>query len=121
VSTGPTEEGKKRSRLDALRHGIKGQVTSMTDDDRAAHDALSRDLLKDPAPEAAMKGATALLKLSEMKGLEYSPARDGFVFSNDQIHPAIDRDQCLHRASTADLSKYRPPKIPNTRRLKGLL
>jgi hypothetical protein len=67
--------------------------------------------MKDPAPEAAMKGATALLKLSEMKGLEYSPARDEFVFSNDQIHAAIDRDQRLHRASAADFSKYRPRKF----------
>jgi hypothetical protein len=31
LSTGPTEEGKKRSRLNALRHDITGQVTSMTD------------------------------------------------------------------------------------------
>jgi hypothetical protein len=43
-----------------------------------------------------------------MKGVEYVPARDGFVFSNAQIHAAIDREQRLHRASTADFSKYRP-------------
>ncbi len=58
-----------------------------------------------------MKEAANFLKLSEMKGLEYVPARDGFVFSNDQIHAAIDRDQRLQRASTTDLSKYRPRKL----------
>jgi len=58
-----------------------------------------------------MKEAAALLKLSEMKGLEYIPSRDGFVFSNDQIHAAIDRDQRLQRASTADFSKYRARKF----------
>jgi hypothetical protein len=61
--------------------------------------------------EAAMKEAATLLKLSEMKGLEYTPARDGFVFSNDQIHAAIDRDQRLQRASTTDFSKYRARKF----------
>ena len=45
LSTGPTEEGKKRSRLNALRHGITGQVTTMTDEDRTAHDAFSKALM----------------------------------------------------------------------------
>ncbi len=205
LSTGPrTEEGKRRSSLNAMRHGITGQVTSMTDEDRAAHDKLSQALIKDLAPEgameiqlaqriatdswrlnrisavednlfalgqlqhggqtcpdapqlddaltmahtytqeskqlqllslyeqrinraiqknlallqslqatrkahqeAAMKEAAALLKLSEMKGLEYFPARDGFVFSNAQIRAAIDREQRLQRASTTDFTKYR--------------
>ena len=209
LSTGPrTEEGKKRSSMNARRHGITGQVTSMTDEDRAAHDKLSQALIKDLAPdgametqlaqriatdswrlnrisavednlfalgqlqhggqtcpdapqlddaltmahtytqeskqlqllslyeqrinraiqknlallqslqatrkaerETAMKEAAALLKLSEMKGVEYIPARDGFAFSNDQIHAAIDREQRLQRASTADFTNYRPRKF----------
>jgi hypothetical protein len=209
LSTGPrTEEGRKRSSMNARRHGITGQVTTMTDEDRAAHDKLSQALIQDLAPEgameiqlaqriatdswrlnrisavednlfalglhehagvlcpdneqidaalttarvftmeskqlqlltlyeqrinravqknlallqslqatrkaaceAAMKEAASLLKLSEMKGLEYVPDRDGFVFSNTQIHAAIDRDQRLQRASTADFTKYRPRKL----------
>ena len=205
LSTGPrTEEGKRRSSLNAMRHGITGQVATMTDEDRAAHDAFSKALMQNLAPdgamevqlaqriatdswrlnrisavednlfalgelqhggqtcpdapqldaaltmahvfteqskqlqllslyeqrinraiqknlallhslqatrkaerEAAMKEAATLLKLSEMRGLEYIPARDGFVFSNAQIHAAIDRDQRLQRASTTDFSKYR--------------
>jgi hypothetical protein len=189
--------------MNALRHGLTGQVTTMTDEDRAAHDQFSKALMKDLAPdgameiqlaqrvatdswrlnrtsaiednifalgqlqnggqacpdvpqiddalttarvftleskqlqlltlyeqrlnravqknlailqslqaarkaehEAAMKEAVALLKLSEMKGLEYSPAKDGFPFSTDQIHAAIDREQRLQRASTTDFSKF---------------
>jgi hypothetical protein len=209
LSTGPkTEEGKKRSSMNARRHGITGQVTTMTDEDRAAHDKLSEALIKDLAPvgameiqlaqriatdswrlnrisavednlfalglyenggqlcpdneqidaalttarvftmeskqlqlltlyeqrinrgiqknlamlqslqatrkaqhEAAMKEAADLLKLSEMKGLEYAPSKDGFVFSNAQIHAAIDRDQRLQRASTADFTKYKARKF----------
>jgi len=64
--------------------------------------------------EAAMKEAAALLKLSEMKGLDYTTAnarQDGFIFSTAEIHAAIDRDQRLQRASTADFSKYGPRKF----------
>jgi len=209
LSTGAkTDEGRKRSSMNALRHGITGQVTTMTDEDRAAHDAFSKALMKDLAPEGAMeiqfaqrvatdswrlnrisaiednlfalgqlqsggqacpdvpqidaalttahvftqesknlqlltlyeqrlnravqknlallqslqaarkaqrqvamKEAAALLKLSKMKGVEYFPAQDGFVFSIAEIHATIDRDQRLHRASTADFTKYKPRKF----------
>jgi hypothetical protein len=209
LSTGPkTEAGRKRSSLNALRHGLTGQVTAMTDEDRAAHDQLSKALIANLAPEgametqlaqriatdswrlnraaaiednlfalgqlqnggqacpdvpqidaalttahvftqeskqlqlltlyeqrlnravqknlallqslqaarkaeheAAMKEAASLLKLSEMKGLEYFPAKDGFAFSTPEIHAAIDRAQRLQRASTTDFSKFRPQKF----------
>src|ERR1017187_466021 len=197
-----TEAGHNRSRMNALRHGLTGQGTTMTDEDRAAHDQFSKALMKDLAPdgameiqlaqrvatdswrlnrasaiednifalgqlqnggqacpdvpqidaaltsarvftleskqlqllnlyeqritrslqknramlqslqatrkaerEADMKEAAALLQLSEMRGLEYDPAKDGFGFANDQIHAVIDRDQRLQRASTTDFSK----------------
>jgi hypothetical protein len=209
LSSGPkTEAGRNRSRMNALRHGLTGQVTTMTDEDRAAHDQFSKALMKDLAPdgameiqlaqrvatdswrlnrasaiednlfalgqlqnagqacpdvpqidaalisarvftleskqlqlltlyeqrinrsiqknlamlqslqatrkaehEAAMKEAAALLQLSEMKGLEYSPAKDGFLFSTDQIHAAIDREQRLTRAATTDFAKFKPRKF----------
>src|ERR1700732_303991 len=56
LSTGPkTNEGRSRSRLNALRHGLTGQVTTMTDDDRAAHDEFCQALIKNLAPEGAME------------------------------------------------------------------
>jgi hypothetical protein len=209
LSSGPkTEAGRNRSRMNALRHGLTGQVTTMTDEDRVAHDQFSKALIKDLAPEgametqlaqrvatdswrlnrasaiednlfalglhenggklcleheqiddalttarvftleskqlqlltlyeqrinrslqknlamlqslqsvrkteheAAMKEAAALLKLSEMKGLEYFPAQDGFPFSTAQIHAAIDRERRLERASTTDFRKFRRRKF----------
>jgi hypothetical protein len=199
-----TEEGKNRSRLNALRHGITGQVTTMTDEDRAAHDTFSKALVDNLAPDGAMetqlaqriatdswrlnrisaiednlfalgqfqhgggacpdipqldaaltaahvftleskqlqlltlyeqrinraiqknlallqslqatriaqreiemKEAASLLQLSEMRGLEYDPAKDGVVFSTAEIHTFIDRQQRLQRASTTDFSKYK--------------
>jgi hypothetical protein len=209
LSTGPkTEDGHNRSRMNAVRHGITGQVTTMTTEDRAAHNQFSKALLDSLAPvgameiqlaqrvatdswrlnritaiednlfalgqlqnagqacpdvpeidaalisarvftleskqlqlltlyeqrinrsiqknlailqslqatrkaehEAAMKEAAALLQLSEMRGLEYAPAKDGFVFSTAEIHAAIDRDQRLQRAATTDFTRFKHRKF----------
>ena len=209
LSTGPkTEQGRSRSRMNALRHGLTGQVTTMTDEDRAAHDQFSQALIKSLAPEGAMetqlaqriatdswrlnrasaiednlfalglhqnagnlcpdhqqidaalttarvfteeshqlqiltlyeqrlnrglqknlallqslqatrkaqreiemREAIRLLQLSEMKGLEYQPAKDGFVFSNREIHLVLERQQRSHQAWTTDFSKLRPRKL----------
>jgi hypothetical protein len=209
LSQGPvTDEGRKRSRMNALRHGLTGQVTTMTDEDRTAHEKFSKALIEDLAPkgametqlaqriatdswrlnrmsavednlfalglhehggklhleheqidaalttarvftmeskqlqlltlyeqrlnraiqknlamlqqlqatrkaedEAAMKEAATFLKLSEMKGLPYQPIKDGFVFSNEQIHAAIDRQHRLDRAATTDFTRYKPRKF----------
>jgi hypothetical protein len=208
-SGGPTTDaGRKRSRMNALRHGLTGQVTTMTEEDRAAHDTLSKALMKDLAPEgametqlaqriatdswrlnrasaiednlfavglfenegklcpdneqidaaltsarvftieskhlqlltlyeqrinravqknlallkslqaereakrdAAMKEAAILLQLSEMKGIEYFPSKDGFVFSTTEIHAVIDRHQRIERAATTDFAKFKPRKF----------
>jgi hypothetical protein len=209
LSQGPvTDEGRKRSRMNALRHGLTGQVTTMTDEDRTAHEKFSKALIEDLAPkgametqlaqriatdswrlnrisavednlfalglhehggklhleheqidaalttarvftieskqlqlltlyeqrlnraiqknlamlqqlqatrkaedEANMKEAATLLKLSEMKGLHYDPAKDGFVFSTAEIHAAIDRQHRLDRAATTDFTRYKPGKF----------
>src|SRR5579863_7767648 len=50
-----TEAGHNRSRMNALRHGLTGQVTTMTDEDRAAHDQFCKALMKDLAPDGAME------------------------------------------------------------------
>ena len=60
--------------------------------------------------EAEMKEAKELLQLSEMKGLPYDPAKDGFVFSNAEIQAAIGKERRLNRAYQTDFSRYRPQK-----------
>jgi hypothetical protein len=60
--------------------------------------------------EAEMKEAKKLLQLSEMKGLPYQPIKDGFVFSNAEIHAAIDKERRLNRANLTDVSRYKPQK-----------
>ena len=43
-----------------------------------------------------------------MKGLPYEPVKDGFVFSNAEIHAAIDKDRRLYRAGVTDFSRHKP-------------
>ena len=61
-STGPrTEEGKQRSRLNATRHGLTGQVSIMTDEERAAHIAFTGPILKRLAPKGPVENQYAQL------------------------------------------------------------
>jgi hypothetical protein len=61
--------------------------------------------------EAQMKQAMRLQQLSEMKGLQYEPAKDGLVFSNAQIHASIDKERRLNRADQTDFSRHKPQKL----------
>jgi hypothetical protein len=60
--------------------------------------------------EAEMKQAIKLQQLNEMKGLPYNPTKDGFVFSNAEIHAAIDKDRRLNRANLTDFTRHKPEK-----------
>jgi hypothetical protein len=56
LSSGPcTKAGKARSSLNALRHGITGQVSIMTTEDRAAHDKFVQELIERFRPEDALE------------------------------------------------------------------
>ena len=77
LSTGPrTGEGKRRSSMNATRHGLTGQVSAMTEEDRIAHDAFSAAMLKDLAPEGpletqlAQRVATDSWRLNRMSAIE---------------------------------------------------
>jgi hypothetical protein len=55
-STGPrTEAGKERSKLNACRHHLTGQVNTMTEPDRIAFNKFLDGIMKDLAPEGAME------------------------------------------------------------------
>jgi hypothetical protein len=58
-----------------------------------------------------LEEAARLLQVSEMRGVEYQPAKDGFVFSTIEIHAAIDREQRRRRGAVTDIGKYRPGKF----------
>jgi hypothetical protein len=61
--------------------------------------------------------AGKLLQVSQSKGLAYEPVKDGFVFSNEQIHAAVDRERRLKRADDLDLRRQKHPKPEKLRAL----
>src|SRR5579863_3842210 len=105
LSTGPkTEEGKRRSSLNARRHNLTGQVTAMTDEDRIAHNAFSEALIKAMAPEGALelqlaqRIATDSWRLNRSSAIEDNIFALGFTEHSGDIdadHPE------LHAALTA--------------------
>jgi hypothetical protein len=56
--------------------------------------------------------ASRLLQLSEMNNLDYDPAKDGFVFSNHEIHADIDRNLRLETAWDVWLRRPKPKNVP---------
>ena len=55
-SSGPrTPEGRAKSSMNALRHGITGQVSIMTVEDRGAHDKFVQELIEGLQPEGAVE------------------------------------------------------------------
>src|ERR1019366_7911871 len=86
LSTGPkTEAGRKRSSLNALRHGLTGQVTAMTDEDRAAHDQLSKGLIQSLAPEGAMELQLAQRIATDSWRLNRASAIEDNIFALGQL------------------------------------
>ena len=56
LSSGPrTPEGRARSSMNALRHGITGQVSITTVEERAAHDKFVQELIDRLRPEDALE------------------------------------------------------------------
>jgi hypothetical protein len=55
-STGPTTaEGKSKSSLNNLRHGLTGHITVLPTEDREAHDAFCRNLIESFNPETPVE------------------------------------------------------------------
>jgi hypothetical protein len=105
LSTGPkSEEGKRRSSLNARRHNLTGQVTAMTEEDRMAHDAFAEALIESMAPEGALelqlaqRIATDSWRLNRSSAIEENIFALGFTDHGDDID--VDHPQ-LHAALTA--------------------
>jgi hypothetical protein len=55
-STGPrTDEGKRKSALNAMRHGLTGRTIVMPHEDMQAYHAFCKELFEDLAPETSLE------------------------------------------------------------------
>jgi hypothetical protein len=105
LSTSPrTEEGKRRSSLNARRHNLTGQVTAMPEEDRIAHDAFSEALIKSMAPQGALELQLAQRIATDSWRLNRSSAIEDNIFALGLIDHSGDIDTEhpeLHSALTA--------------------
>jgi hypothetical protein len=104
-STGPrSEEGRRRSSLNACRHNLTGQVTAMSEEDRIAHDAFSAAMIKAMAPEGALELQLAQRIATDSWRLNRSSAIEDNIFALGLFDHAseidVDHPQ-LHAALTA--------------------
>ncbi len=111
LSTGPkSEDGKRISRMNARRHDLTGQVTSMTPEDRIAHDAFSEALIQAMAPEGAIelqfaqRVATDSWRLNRSSAIEDNIFALGFSAHADRNidHPEIQAAFAAARTFTAE-------------------
>src|SRR5438874_3667673 len=75
--TGPkSEEGKKRARINATRHGLTGQFHAFSHEDKRAFDTFCEGLLADIKPETfrekvlAMSVAEDMWRLNRARAIE---------------------------------------------------
>jgi hypothetical protein len=105
LSTGPrSEEGKRRSSLNARRHNLTGQVTAMTGEDRIALDAFSAALIKAMSPEGALELQLAQRIATDSWRLNRSSAIEENIFALGLFDHSGDIDVDhpeLHTALTA--------------------
>jgi hypothetical protein len=118
-STGPkTKTGKQRSSLNALRHGLTGQIIVLPVEDREACQRLPRQFEKTLAllkqlqsTRLANEGhelnqAANLVQMHRMEEEPYDPAsdpgKDDFVFSDEEIEARLARDDRDQRAADAE-------------------
>ncbi len=104
-STGPrTEEGKKVAALNARRHHLTGQVTTMTEADRIMHDAFSASIVDNLAPEGAMETQLAQRIATDSWRLNRISAVEDNLFAlghNAKSDDTETEDPEIHAALTA--------------------
>jgi hypothetical protein len=127
-STGPrTAEGKSRTRLNGLRHGLTGQTVFLPEEDRAVYDKHCSDFLTELAPKGATETQIAqsiaddYWRLNRIKaiednifalGIESDPDNDpalaqaqAFLDSAKQINLLSLYEQRLNRSVSKKLAE----------------
>ena len=92
-STGPrTLTGKTRSSMNALRHGITGQVSIMNEEDRAAHDKFCQELIDRFQPDGPVELQFASLIAEDFWRLQRIRAVENDIMALGHFSEAADID-----------------------------
>jgi hypothetical protein len=92
-STGPrTQEGRARSSMNALRHGITGQVSITTVEDRAAHDKFFQEIIDRLRPEDPLELQFAALIAEDFWRLQRIRAVENDILALGNFSEAADID-----------------------------
>ena len=90
-STGPrTEEGKKRCRINATRHGLTGQFHAFSHEDKRAFDEHCTNLLADYKPETYREKMLAMSIAEDMWRLNRARAMENNIFALGMSGPIGD-------------------------------
>jgi hypothetical protein len=101
-STGPrTEEGKQRSRLNGMRHGLTGQVSIMTDENRAAHEAFCNPIIERLGAEGPLERQLAHLIAQDHWRLNRIQSIEDGLFVLGQSRPINQVDSGAPQADVA--------------------
>ncbi len=107
-STGPTSEaGKARTRLNSMRDGFTGQVTTLSDEDRPIFEKFKSDLIQDLAPKTVMELSLAAAiawdtwRLNHLRAVELNMYALGTADTSTEIHCD---DPQIHTAITGAIT-----------------
>jgi hypothetical protein len=104
-STGPrTEEGKRRCRINATRHGLTGQFHAFSHEDKRAFDEHCTNLMADFKPETYREKILAMSIAEDMWRLNRARAMENNIFAlgmSGAIGDATDVDSPEGHAAAA--------------------
>ena len=104
---GKTEEGKKKSALNAMRHGLTGATFLMNDEDRAAWEAFSKPLIDSLKPADPMELQLAQLVAQDNYRINRIHAIEENTFSLGNCGGVCGEDVFLrHDKTFQNLSLY---------------
>jgi hypothetical protein len=100
LSTGPrTPEGKSRTRLNGLRHGLTGQTVFLPEEDRAVYDKHCSDFLTELKPEGPIETQVAQSIADDYWRLNRIKAIEDNIFALG-IEAGAENDPALAQAQT---------------------
>ena len=114
-STGPkTEEGQKRSSLNAMRHGLTGRTVLLPREKRQAYDAFSQEIFNQLKPASPMEREVVQLIVAQQWRLRRAEAIENALMGMDPEGPAeieIDANDVVRQMGTLQIYVQRIHRV----------